>query len=187
MTLGKPSSLQSLNKLRYNLISFQIPPSILNPYSFFLYNQTFQKKCLHLLASPSTISFFQLCWEWERRNKQVAKGWFGGQRRIFKQERLESYLATKRNDQVEREILILEKKEGLTKQIKERVWDPETSGGIVFNGDISIVTGRKTGRVGTIWFVYRVTRIWWYVFSNGFYFLANYETRVGDIWRYRGY
>lgn len=59
-------------------------------------------------------------------------------------------MATKRNDQVEREILILEKKEGLTKQIKERVCDPETSGGIVFNGDISIVTGRKTGRVGTI-------------------------------------
>lgn len=32
---------------------------------------------------------------------------------FFKQERLESYLAMKRNDQIEMEILILEKKEGL--------------------------------------------------------------------------
>jgi len=32
---------------------------------------------------------------------------------FFKQERLESCLATKRNDQIEMEILILEKKEGL--------------------------------------------------------------------------
>lgn len=33
---------------------------------------------------------------------------------FFKQERLESRLATKLNDQIERELLILEKKEGLT-------------------------------------------------------------------------
>lgn len=29
----------------------------------------------------------------------------------------------------------------------ERVWDPETSGGIVFDGDVPIVTGRETEKM----------------------------------------
>lgn len=59
----------------------------------------------------------------------------------------------------------------------ERGWNPEISRGIVFDGDVPIV---KEGRqkIGTI-MIFTEMKIWIYISSSGFYFLANYDTRIG--------
>lgn len=108
----------------------------------------------------------KFCWEWKHRNKQVAKGWLEVRGEIFEAAELGVVFDYEKEESVRKGVVAIGKERTGWMNNSENVLDPEES------------TRREGRGMGAIWFVYQVMRIWRCVSSNGFYFLANSQTRV---------